>query len=213
MTLREALDELLAGDSGSRDPAAVLAEHGLDGIPAETLSSALAHFAERSPLHLADLLAPIVTRLSAVPVDEADDDALDVALAEGGGLLDLLDHLDSTELGLDGDDPTDFDALDEVEESGIQDAPATAADENDSRLAAEFGRGEAEDRSAHDPDPEGVESPHLETPEVETTTDAWDPGEAGFETDDDLLSGLDDDSPLILEDDPADDGGLDLDLE
>ncbi len=124
MTIREVVEDLLAGRGGDLDPAAVLEGYGFGDLSPEALSTALSHFAERSPLEVADTLAPLVSRLSDVPFLEGDlpaDATVESLLADGGeGLLEALSALDSS--GLDTDDPTAFDTGFDTALDGLTDA-------------------------------------------------------------------------------------------
>lgn len=135
MTIRDAIDQMLADLELGADPAEVLAAHGFGDISSEALSSALLHFAERAPLAVADALAPIVTRISAVPFAEGDlpDVAgADAALAEGDvlALLSEIGLADTTDEGSDSDPGSGLDdegdaaaeALDQLAD-GIEPAP------------------------------------------------------------------------------------------
>jgi hypothetical protein len=110
MTLRHAIEDLLADLGSGADPRQVLAEHGFDDLPVEAFSSALVHFAESAPMDVADALAPLVTRLSPIPFAQGDlppDEAAD-ALADGGDVFDLLAELEAVAVGYDAD-PSDLD--------------------------------------------------------------------------------------------------------
>ena len=134
MTYRDALQQVAQG----ADPADALAEFGLEDTSPDALSSALRHFAETSPIEIADLLSPFLARTSPVPFDVDDLEPLpeaDAILADGGDITDLL-----TDIGL---DPTAIDVgatIDAAEEAVAEvtdDAAAAASDADDT-----FGIGE-----------------------------------------------------------------------
>ena len=79
VSIRSAISGLLAGDRLSSDPSAALEEAGYEGVSAEEFGTALTHFADTATLAEADALAPVVTRMSPIPLTEADlaDLALD----------------------------------------------------------------------------------------------------------------------------------------
>jgi len=99
MTIRDAIEDLLAARGHGADPAEVLGQHGFGDLPPEALSSALLHFAEGASLPVADALAPLVTRVSPVPFTEDDlppSEEASAILADGGDVYDLLGGLDLT---------------------------------------------------------------------------------------------------------------------
>ncbi len=126
MTIRDAINEILAGLELGADPAEVLADHGFENISPEAFSTALTHFAELSPMETADALAPIVTRVSPVPFEAGDlPDApdADAILAEGGDVFSLL-----SEVGIDGElADIEADALDDA----VDEAVGTVVDASD----------------------------------------------------------------------------------
>lgn len=83
MTIRHAIDQLLTGETASgeatSDPASVLSEQGFDDVPSELFGTALVHFSDTAPLEQADALAPVVTRVSPVPLEETDLPAVEGA--------------------------------------------------------------------------------------------------------------------------------------
>ncbi|MDH3681306.1 MAG: hypothetical protein OEV40_15310 [Acidimicrobiia bacterium] len=137
MTIRDAIDQMLADLELGADPAEVLADHGFEDVSSEALSSALIHFAERAPLAVADALAPIVTRVSPVPFAEGDlpdVGGAEAILAEGGDVLALLSEVGLAERadagtetetdpgsGIDDDGDAATDALDQLTD-GIEPA-------------------------------------------------------------------------------------------
>lgn len=132
MTYRDALQQVAQG----ADPADALAEHGLEDLSPDALSSALRHFAETSPIEVADLLSPFLARTSPVPFEAEDLEPLpeaDAILAEGGGIADLL-----TEIGLDPSS-IDIDATIDAAEEAVVDA-ADAVEE--AGVDATFGVGD-----------------------------------------------------------------------
>lgn len=72
MTLRDAIDGLLANPTEGADPSAALAEAGFGDVSPELFGTALSHFADSAPLPTADALAPIVTRVGPVPFEDSD---------------------------------------------------------------------------------------------------------------------------------------------
>lgn len=128
MTIRDAIEDMLANLDLGSDPAEVLADHGFEDVPAEVFSSALQHFAELAPMEIADALAPMVTRLSAVPFEDGDlPEASDVEaiLADGGNVFELFEGLSVSSgdlsAALDDDDPRDLDdVLGDLDELPIE---------------------------------------------------------------------------------------------
>ena len=123
MTYRDALQQVAQGT----DPATAFADFELDGVSPDALSSALRHFAETSPLEVADLLSPFLARTSPVPFDADDLEPFpeaDAVLADGGGISELL-----TEIGL---DPTTLDVgatIDAAEEALVEVAEDLAVED------------------------------------------------------------------------------------
>lgn len=76
MTIRDAIDQLLTGETplggGAADPSSVMAEHGYETVPTELFGTALVHFADTAPLEQAEALAPVVTRIGPIPLEESD---------------------------------------------------------------------------------------------------------------------------------------------
>ncbi len=76
MTIRDAIDQLLTGETTDQaaapDPATVMADNGYGDVPSELFGTALVHFSDTAPLAQADALAPVVTRVSPIPFEEAD---------------------------------------------------------------------------------------------------------------------------------------------
>ena len=130
MSIRAALEDLLAGHGPDADPAAVLSDHGFEDLPPEALSSALLHFAERAPLELADALSPIVTRLSDVPFDDGDlapHPGADTVLADGGSVFDLLNEIELADDSYHAD-PSELDTEDDLDHPGTTDDDYTDPD-------------------------------------------------------------------------------------
>ena len=157
MTIRDAIQDLLAGLGHDADPGEVLGQHGFDALPAEALSSALLHFAERAPMAIADVLAPVVTRISGVPFAEGDlppSGEIDAILADGGNVFDLLTEIDVAELTYDNTDPSELDLVDHLDD-------VTTADGSDpSPESADYGEdsfGTGDDSVEHDLDDVGSE--------------------------------------------------------
>lgn len=197
------MQDLLAGRGLDADPTAVLEGHGFDDLPAEDLSSALIHFAERSSIEVADVLAPLVTRLSPVPFAEGDippSDTVDAVLAEGGDVFDLLGELDLSGAQLDGADPSDFDLddlTDLAEDAGV--ATDGASDEPAQRITDAFGQGhDADQPDETDTDPSELDEVFSSLDRVEV-----DPSEL-----DEVLSILDDTDDAPVEDEMDDVGSL-----
>jgi hypothetical protein len=123
MTYRDALQQVAQGT----DPATAFADFELEGVSPDALSSALRHFAETSPLEVADLFSPFLARTSPVPFEADDLEPLpeaDAILADGGGIAELL-----TEIGL---DPSTLDVgatIDAAEEALVEVAEDTAAED------------------------------------------------------------------------------------
>ena len=146
MTIRAALEDLMAGRGQGLDPAAVLEGYGFDDLSPDALSTALGHFAESSPLDIADALAPIVSRLSDVPFAEGDlapSAEAEAILGDGGGILDLLADLEIPGSDDLNPDPTDFDAVEDFTDT--LDAVATgdgSLDDVADELGAGFGLGD-----------------------------------------------------------------------
>ncbi|MGI9614122.1 MAG: hypothetical protein ACR2QO_14525 [Acidimicrobiales bacterium] len=130
MTYRDALQQVAQGT----DPATAFADFELEGVSPDALSSALRHFAETSPLEVADLLSPFLARTSPVPFEADDLESLpeaDAILADGGGISELL-----TEIGL---DPTTLDVgdtIDAAEEALVDAAEEIASEQSASEDSA-----------------------------------------------------------------------------
>lgn len=165
MTIREALHDLMSGRS-DLDPAAVLEGYGFDDLSPDALSTALGHFAETSPMDVADSLSPIVTRLSGVPFLDGDlppaEDA-EAVLASGGGVFELLEHIGTPGLTEDGNDPSDFDFGDARDELDDETDAGGVLDETLEALDT-FGSGE-----------------HTQPPAEEFEPDSYTPTGEGFE--------------------------------
>ncbi len=183
MTIRDAINEMLAGLELGTDPAEVLAEHGFEDLSPDAVSSAMVHFAEQAPLATADALAPIVTRVSPVPFEDGDlapAPEADAILDSGGDVFSLL-----SEVGLDTADPsTGLDAV----ETAVDEVPDTDAaleeaqelvDDGVDAAAETFGVG----------DDNGVEVPGLDE-EVEDLLDT-DAGELVDAAEDAVDGGFD----------------------
>jgi hypothetical protein len=140
MTYRDALHLVAQGAT----PADALAEAGLEDVSPDALSSALRHFAETSPIEVADLLSPFLARTSPVPFEVDDLEPLpeaDAILADGGGIADLL-----TEIGLDAstvDVDAAFDAAEDAAVELIEAAEAAGTAATDAAVSDEtFGIGD-----------------------------------------------------------------------
>ncbi len=76
MTIRDAIDQLLTGETANQpathDPATVMADNGYGDVPSELFGTALVHFSDTAPLAQADALAPVVTRVSPIPFEDTD---------------------------------------------------------------------------------------------------------------------------------------------
>lgn len=213
MTLRDAIDGLLANPEPGVDPSATLAEAGFGDVSPELFGTALSHFADSAPLPAADALAPIVTRVGPVPFE--DSDLPDADIEPGLDPFDLFAEVnpdpaafvdldpqtpgdDSDPSDLDGDDATGAASTPSVDEptqfgSGVYDSP-----EDDLEELHEFG-------SSDEPAPEVASF----GPD-DDFDDGFDQMEAGEELADegsDLFS--------VDFDDSAEDGAdpLDLDFE
>ncbi|MCP3992732.1 MAG: hypothetical protein GY724_26935 [Actinomycetia bacterium] len=156
MSIRDALEDLLAGRGHDVDPTAVLSEHGFDDLPAEALSSALLHFSERASLEVADSLSPFVTRLSDVPFEEGDltpHPGADAILADGGSVFDLLNQIELADETYDAD-PSQLDIDHDLDRTVDDDAADAADDDTDHDLGVDddhtFGAGD----DSPDPDAE-----------------------------------------------------------
>lgn len=217
MTLRDAITDLLAGRGTDVDPRQILAEYGLDDLPAESFSSALIHFAEQAPLELADALAPIVTRLSSVPFADGDlppDEGAEAVLADGGDVFDLLAELDPSVLNEVGyADPSELDAHPETSPEPADQAEPTHAGDPDDHDDT-FGSGHDDEA---DPDPFADDQDHDLDDDLDPVFHGLEP--AADETAVDPVSSVDADDlgGLLpephqpdLDDDPSD---LDFDLD
>ena len=148
MTIRDAIESWLAGAGEGLTPADALAEHGLGDLPAEAFSSALLSYAEQAPLDVADALAPIVTRVSPVPFELDDLDALpgsDLDLDPEADVFQLIEQadltsvLDEAEIDLDRFDSLDDD-LEELADGAVAEGRAALDDAADD-LDETFGIG------------------------------------------------------------------------
>jgi hypothetical protein len=225
MSIRAALEDLLAGHGPDADPAAVLSEHGFEDLPPEALSSALLHFAEQAPIEVADALSPIVTRLSDVPFEDGDltpHPGVDAILADGGSVFDLLD-----ELGLSDEaphaDPSELDVEDDFDHQTVVDEGHPHPDDDlnldhhDDHDDHTFGSGDDEDEHEIDMGLEDDTDPHFDdvfdgihpigSDELDPVDDLDGHTPVHAEDLDGLLSPADHDHP-IDDDDP-----LDFDLE
>lgn len=72
VTIRDAITGLLASSDKASDPTEALAEVGFSEISPDLFGTALGSFADTASLPVAEALAPIVTRVSAVPFEEGD---------------------------------------------------------------------------------------------------------------------------------------------
>lgn len=204
MTIRHAIDQLLTGETASgeatSDPASVLSEQGFDDVPSELFGTALVHFSDTAPIEQADALAPIVTRVSPVPLEESDLPAvdgapLDLEAIENGDAFSLFQTVspvaptvsDEADLA----DST-FDETDEVDEAGHpNDAEVEAANEAvelDQPESESFGQGSDEELPSED-------TPELDSTELDgMDLDELPPRyEAGSYYEDDALSGVNND--------------------
>ncbi len=144
MTYRAALQLVAQGTA----PADALARYDLEDVSPDALSSALRHYAETSPIEVADLLSPFLARTSPVPFEEGDLESLpeaDAILADGGGIADLLTEIGldpgsiDIEATLDAAEAAAADAAGELDE--VIEAAGEAADDAD-RLDDTFGVGD-----------------------------------------------------------------------
>lgn len=166
MTIRDAIDQLLTGETplggGAADPASVMAEHGYETVPTELFGTALVHFADTAPLEQADALAPVVTRVGPIPLEESD-------LPESYGELDLD--------AIEGDDAFALfsEAAPVVAESPADELDFEAADTSDFEVEDLNAAADAEADSNDDVDPEDIDIDKSDPDtEVSSDTDAPD---------------------------------------
>jgi hypothetical protein len=205
VTIRTAIEQLLSGrigfGDGAGDPAEALAEQGFHDVSGGHFGTALEHFSDTAPLLQADALAPIVTRVSAVPY-ESDDLAplgaggIDEEMPDDGDAFGLFDAVAPTV-------ETHDDETGEVEDDGTQgtdDGDGQGDDTGD----GSFGTGAL---------PQADESPELDDVTPDDDVDAFD------QIDDSGDAGLADEFELVIDDHEAfsyestedtdtDDGGI-----
>ncbi len=140
VSLRTAIRDMLLGTDAD----------GLVGVPADDVAQALTSYADTATLAEADALAPIVTRASHVPFDEAVDGAigepLDDVHAElvALGPIDTFDTVDTVD---DVDPAAGFDEVSSVKDDLTDDRTADPADvevPDVDPADAEAGKGEAD---------------------------------------------------------------------
>ncbi len=195
MTLRETISSLLANGGEGSDPSAALAEAGFGDVAPEAFGTALVHFSDTSSLPEADALAPITTRMSAVPFEETDLPATEhEAPDDAFALFQAVDPDPSAFVNVeDVDLPADFDAamdgapagdtsLDEAPVDDAVDAALTGADDLDDGLDGGFGVGEGEVDQALDTAADLAASP-LDDVALDSTTPVIDeePFDDGFD--------------------------------
>jgi hypothetical protein len=88
VSIRDTIDGLLANESDQtafrNNRASFLEERELGDIPDELIDTAFVHYADTTSLDNADVLAPVVTRVGPVPLEETDlSDAVTNELGEG----------------------------------------------------------------------------------------------------------------------------------
>lgn len=76
VTIRDTIDGLMATPSEQEtfknDRSAFLDEHDLSEVPEELIDTAFVHYADTTSIENADALAPLVTRVGPVPMEETD---------------------------------------------------------------------------------------------------------------------------------------------
>ncbi len=224
VTLRDAIDGLLANPDSGVDPSSALAEAGFDDVPADLFGTALSHFADAAPLATADALAPVVTRVGPVPFEAGDlpETDLDPQLDAFGMFAEVSpdpsafapsesetpqDHepnaaVDAATAGIDHD-PSDLD----IDGAQIL-ADGPAADEG-----THFGAGEEVDDFTLDDEIDEFDVPQMPEAAAFNPEPEFDDGFDQLESGDDLLEEGGDLFSVDFEDDADGADPLDLDFE
>ncbi len=119
MSLRRVVEDLLGADGSGTDglapgddrAAAALEAAGHGELEPELYGEALVHFADTAPLEQADVLSPIVTEASAVPIDPDLDPPTPVD-ATDDGVEPAVDGAGDPDPGDDDPDVLDSDSID-----------------------------------------------------------------------------------------------------
>lgn len=191
VTLRDAIDGLLANPEPGVDPSAALAEAGFGDVSPELFGTALSHFADSAPLPAADALAPIVTRVGPVPFE--DSDLPDADLEPGLDPFDMFAEVNPDPAAFVDAEPTtsDLDAdPSDLDVGSTVDTPTMSEVDT----ASQFGSGV--DETSTEPD----------DLQAFASSDDANPDMASFGPDDDFDDGFD----AMERGDEIDDEGSDL---
>jgi hypothetical protein len=150
-----------------------MADNGYGDVPSELFGTALVHFSDTAPLAQADALAPVVTRVSPIPFEDADlaplndenlessvdgSDPFALFVAADPALTELddfddpiaVDSAEGDEESVSNSDEPDDDNADDSADDAFSDADVLFNSDDED---ADFGSGTANLDSPHDAEP------------------------------------------------------------